>query len=356
MMKKLSLMMIFLSVGINLFGLMLITLSNHYILMFVGLELMTFSFITMISPTSPRQVEAAVKYFIVQSTASIILLLSLIFPNTQISLVLMMMLMMALSMKLAAAPFHSWFPEVVQGVKWKPAMIILTWQKLGALVMMSRLMTQDNKMVMIAVALISASLGAISGLNQVQTRKIMAYSSISHMGWTIMLLTINQPLALTYFIIYSLITASTMLTMEYHNSNHLSKMHLDSFLSPWTLAMMLSLILSLGGLPPLGGFLNKLLAFKEMMVYNMGMTAAILILSSLMSLFFYLRVSYSTTLTSSSQHSISFMAMRIKKKTFKNMLINQPPLTMMITSSHIVPILGLMFLPAMMVSLMTMTS
>nr|YP_009455568.1 NADH dehydrogenase subunit 2 [Xenoturbella japonica]BBC14906.1 NADH dehydrogenase subunit 2 [Xenoturbella japonica] len=349
-------MMTTLSVGMNILGLLMIILGNHYILMFVGLELMTFTFITLVSPTSPRQVEAAVKYFIVQSAASIVLLLSLIFPNTLISSTLQMTMVMALSVKLAAAPFHSWFPEVTQGMKWKPATIVLTWQKLGALTMMSRLMTQDNKTMMIVLALTSAVVGAVSGLNQVQTRKIMAYSSISHMGWTMFLLTINQPMAITYFIIYSLITVSTMLTMEYHNSNHLSKMHMDSFLSPWTLVMTLSLILSLGGLPPLGGFLNKLLAFKEMVNNNMTVTAIVLILSSLTSLFFYLRVSYSTALTSSSQHSISFLVMRVKKKTMKNTMNNNPPFTLLITSSHIVPVLGLVFLPTALTSLMAMTS
>nr|YP_009228891.1 NADH dehydrogenase subunit 2 [Xenoturbella monstrosa]ALS20078.1 NADH dehydrogenase subunit 2 [Xenoturbella monstrosa] len=355
MMKKMSTMVLNFALLANISGLLLITMSNHYIMMFVGLELMTFSFITIMSPTSPRQVESSVKYFIIQSSASIILLLSLIFPSTQISVIFHTTLIMSLLVKLAAAPFHSWFPEVTQGMKWKPATLILTWQKLGALIILSRTLTIENKTIMTATAITSAVVGAVSGLNQVQTRKIMAYSSISHMGWTLLLFTINQQIAMTYFVIYAIITVSIMTTMEYHNSSHLSKMHMDSFLSPWTVAMTLSLILSLGGLPPLGGFLNKVMAFKEMINNNLIVITLIMILSSLMSLFFYLRIAYSTTLTSSSQHTLSMMTTRTKKMT-TNSTHKTPPFTMMITLSHIIPILGLLITPTMIISLMSMTS
>nr|YP_009228865.1 NADH dehydrogenase subunit 2 [Xenoturbella churro]ALS20052.1 NADH dehydrogenase subunit 2 [Xenoturbella churro] len=355
MMKKLSTMVLNFALLANISGLLLITLSNHYIMMFVGLELMTFSFITIMSPTSPRQVESSVKYFIIQASASIILLLSLIFPSTQISMIFHATLIMSLLVKLAAAPFHSWFPEVTQGMKWKPAALILTWQKLGALIILSRTLMTESKTIMTATAVTSAVIGAIGGLNQVQTRKIMAYSSISHMGWTLLLFTISQPIAMTYFVVYSIITVSIMMTMEYHNSNHLSKMHMDSFLSPWTVAATLSLILSLGGLPPLGGFLNKVMAFKEMINNNLSVITLIMILSSLTSLFFYLRISYSTTLTSSSQHTLSMLTMRTKKMTTSS-THKTPPFTMIIASSHIIPILGLIIAPTMVVSLMNMTS
>nr|AFQ41925.1 NADH dehydrogenase subunit 2 [Pseudothecadactylus australis] len=281
--------------------------SSHWLLAWAGLEINTLAIIPIISKQHhPRATEAATKYFLTQATASAVVLFASSmnawktgqWDITQTTLPeSTMMLTLALAMKLGLAPFHFWMPEVLQGSTLLTATIISTWQKLAPTILLYLNIDNLNKPILMGLGLFSALIGGWQGLNQTQTRKIMAFSSIAHMGWMFMALTISPNITLLTICIY-MITSTAMFTALMMTS---SKTLLDLGTSwpgtPTLLMTSLMTLMSLGGLPPLTGFMPKWLILKELVQNNLTLISIMMALSTLPSLFFYLRMSHVTTLT-----------------------------------------------------------
>nr|UNY85963.1 NADH dehydrogenase subunit 2 [Emoia cyanogaster]UNY85964.1 NADH dehydrogenase subunit 2 [Emoia cyanogaster] len=281
--------------------------STHWLMAWIGLELNTLSIIPVISKHHhPRSTEATTKYFLTQAAASAMLL----FASTvnawhtgtwDISQLTYqpacIMLTMALSMKLGLAPLHFWLPEVLQGTSLSTALIIVTWQKLAPIALMFLTHSSLDPSILITMGLLSTLIGGWGGLNQTQVRKIMAFSSIAHLGWMTTVMTLNPNLALLNLLLYLLMTTTTFMMLMQTTSKTIKDLTTASTLSPSTLALMMALMMSLGGLPPLTGFLPKWLILQELANHNFPTTALMMALSALLSLFFYLRLSYVSTLT-----------------------------------------------------------
>nr|AAR18900.1 NADH dehydrogenase subunit 2 [Saltuarius cornutus] len=286
----------------------IITLSSyHWLLAWAGLEINTLAIIPIISKQHhPRATEAATKYFLHQATASALIVLAssinawktgqwdisqLSSPESSTILTL------ALAMKLASAPFHFWLPEVLQGSTLCTAMIVSTWQKLAPIMLLYMTTNSLNKQALVALGLLSALLGGWLGLNQTQTRKIMAFSSIAHMGWMFMALALSPNLAMMNLLIYLTLTLAMFMALLTTTSKTLLDLGTAGPQSPTLLSATMLTLMSLGGLPPLTGFIPKWLILKELTTNNLITISTILALSALPSLFFYLRMSYMTTLT-----------------------------------------------------------
>nr|AAP84485.1 NADH dehydrogenase subunit 2 [Sceloporus teapensis] len=281
--------------------------SHHWLLAWIGLEMNTLAIIPMISKKHhPRATEAATKYFLTQAAASALILFSStmnawltgtwdILNST--SPTANMLLTMALAMKLGLAPLHFWLPEVLQGSTMKTAMIIATWQKLAPMALMYQTSNNLPTTTLLILGLISAMLGGWAGLNQTQTRKIMAYSSIAHLGWMATISTILPNILLLNLLIYLLMTTSMFYTLILLNSKNIKDMATSWTMSPTTATLTMLVLLSLGGLPPLTGFMPKWLILEELTLQNLTTAAVIMALSALLSLFFYLRLSYTSTIT-----------------------------------------------------------
>nr|UNY85966.1 NADH dehydrogenase subunit 2 [Emoia longicauda] len=281
--------------------------STHWLMAWIGLELNTLSIIPIISKHHhPRSTEATTKYFLTQAAASAMLL----FASTlnawhtgtwDISQLTnqpaCIMLTMALSMKLGLAPLHFWLPEVLQGTPLSTSLIIVTWQKLAPISLMFLTHNSLNPSILISMGLLSTLVGGWGGLNQTQVRKIMAFSSIAHLGWMTTVITLNPSLALLNLLLYLLMTTTTFMMLMQTPSKTIKDLTTASALSPSTLALMMTLMMSLGGLPPLTGFVPKWLILQELTHHNFPTTALVMALSALLSLFFYLRLSYVSTLT-----------------------------------------------------------
>nr|APC60556.1 NADH dehydrogenase subunit 2 [Carterodon sulcidens] len=286
----------------------LITLSSsHWLLMWIGLEMSMLSIIPILmNKTNPRSTEAATKYFLTQATASMIMLMSIVITmmysgqwsilhsnNPMISLALTI----SLIMKLGLTPFHFWVTEVTQGTPLMPGMILLTWQKIAPMSILFQTNTIINQPLIITSALMSILLGGWGGLNQTQLRKIMAYSSISHMGWMLAVMTYNPSISLYNLIIYIIMTATLFTIFHMHNNTTtLSLSHMWNTTPPIIIIVLMNL-LSMGGLPPLTGFSPKWIIIQEMMKNNNIMTPLLMTMMALLNLYFYLRLAYSTTLT-----------------------------------------------------------
>nr|AWX35987.1 NADH dehydrogenase subunit 2 [Eurystomus orientalis] len=281
--------------------------SNHWMMAWMGLEINTLAIMPLISkPHHPRAIEATVKYFLVQAAASALVL----FASTinawhtgQWDLTQMthptacLLLTTAIAMKLGLVPFHFWFPEVLQGSTLTTALLLSTVMKLPPISILFLTHHTLDPTLLTTMAITSTALGGWMGLNQTQTRKILAFSSISHLGWMTIIILYNPKLTLLTFYLYTLMTSTVFLTL-----NSTKTLKLSTMMIAWTKAPVLNTtlmltLLSLAGLPPLTGFLPKWLIIQELTKQEMVPAATAIALLSLLSLFFYLRLAYYTTIT-----------------------------------------------------------
>nr|BBD52729.1 NADH dehydrogenase subunit 2 [Callopistes maculatus] len=281
--------------------------SNHWLLAWVGLEINMLAITPLISKTHhPRATEAAIKYFLAQTGASLLLLLSATlnawhtgtWDITQMTNPLACAsLTTALCMKIGLAPMHLWLPEVMQGTTLEISLIIATWQKLAPMALLVLTTNSHSKPLLLVLATASIIIGGWGGLNQTQTRKIMAYSSIANMGWMMIILPFSPKLTTLTLAIYILMTTTLFMSLMPQKTKSIKTMGSTWTLSPpMTIIMMLTLT-SLGGLPPMTGFMPKWLIMEELVSKNMTPLATLAAMATLISLFFYLRLFYSTTMT-----------------------------------------------------------
>nr|AGS12809.1 NADH dehydrogenase subunit 2 [Rattus tanezumi] len=281
--------------------------SSNLLLMWVGLEMSLLAIIPLLTDKkSPRSTEAATKYFLTQATASMIILLAIVLNYKQSGMwtfqqqtnsMLFNMMLISLSMKLGLAPFHYWLPEVTQGIPMHIGLILLTWQKIAPLSMLYQIYQFLNPTITTILAISSVLIGAWGGLNQTQTRKIMAYSSIAHMGWMVAILPHNPNLTLLNLTIYILLTIPMFITLMMSSATSINSLSLAWNKTPMILAMASIILLSLGGLPPLTGFLPKWAIISELLKNNCSILSTLMAIMALLNLFFYTRLIYSMSLT-----------------------------------------------------------
>nr|AAY19062.1 NADH dehydrogenase subunit II [Heteronotia binoei]ALV88422.1 NADH dehydrogenase subunit 2 [Heteronotia binoei] len=285
----------------------IIMASHHWLLAWLSLELNTLSILPIIMRSNhPRTTEAATKYFLVQTTAATLILLASTMNAWQtgswdimqtLSPLATTIITMAIMMKLAIAPAHLWYPEILQGSTMTTALIISTWQKIAPLTLLYLLINHLSTNIMLTLGLTSALLGGWTGLNQTQTRKIMAFSSISHMGWLITALCLTPNLTTLTMITYMIMTTTMFLSLTTSSSKTLLDLGVSWTHSPILLTITMLTLLSLAGLPPLTGFMPKLLILKELVTTKLLTLSTTLALASLPNLAFYTRMAYLTTLT-----------------------------------------------------------
>nr|AAX37208.1 NADH dehydrogenase subunit 2 [Notiochelidon cyanoleuca] len=281
--------------------------SNHWIMVWAGLEINTLSILPLISKSHhPRAIEAATKYFLTQATASALILFSSMtnawhtgqWDITQMTHpISCLVLTSAIAMKLGMAPFHFWFPEVLQGSPLTTSLILSTIMKFPPITLLFMTYNSLNPTLLTCMAIMSTALGGWMGLNQTQVRKILAFSSISHLGWMTIILPFSPKLTLLNFYLYTLMTLTIFLTL-----NTIKVLKLSTLITTWTKtpslnAMLLLTLLSLAGLPPMTGFLPKWLIIQELTKQDMAPMATAISLLSLLGLFFYLRLAYCATIT-----------------------------------------------------------
>nr|APQ41686.1 NADH dehydrogenase subunit 2 [Cyrtodactylus srilekhae] len=314
--------------------------SNHWLLAWLGLELNTLSILPIImKPHHPRAAEATTKYFLVQAAAATTILLAGTTTTWQTGSwsithsgpTATLLITAAIMLKLGAAPTHLWYPQVLQGTTMGTALAISTWQKIAPLTLLYMMHNHLDHTAMLAVGITSAVVGGWAGLNQTQTRMIMAFSSIAHVGWLITAMTISPNLTTLTMMMYVLTTMATFLPLTTTATKTIADMGTTWPLSPPTLAMTMVALMSLGGLPPMGGFMPKWLILKELSTAGLMMLSTTLLLATLPSLFFYVRLAYLAMLTTPPTTTTTEYKWRFK--------LNQPTYTapMIMATSMLLP-------------------
>nr|ACX31636.1 NADH dehydrogenase subunit II [Anguis graeca] len=299
--------------------------SFHWLLAWMGLELNTLAILPVISESHhPRATEASTKYFLTQAAASSLILFSSVMnaqATGQWSILQLedplaqTLLTVALAMKLGLAPAHFWLPEVLQGSSFKTGLIIITWQKLAPMTLLLLTWNQASMLTLMMMGSLSVAVGGLGGLNQTQLRKVIAFSSIAHLGWMATIITKSNKLALLNLTMYILISTPMMLSLTFSSTKTTQDLTTTWTTSPMLAPLTMMTLLSLGGLPPLSGFMPKWLTLEELLAQNMAPLATVLAVSTLLSLFFYLRLSYSLSVTLSPSPTKISSKWRLKPNT-----------------------------------------
>nr|AVN68015.1 NADH dehydrogenase subunit 2 [Tryonicus mackerrasae] len=287
-------------------GVLISVSSNSWLGAWMGLEISLLSFIPlMISTKNMLMAEASMKYFIIQAIASSVLMFSIImsftfkemlFYNSYSSMIL---INSPLLLKSGAAPLHWWLPSVMEGSSWMNCFMLLTTQKMAPLMLISYSL-QMNWFSMMIIFL-SVCIGSIGGMTQTSIRKILAYSSINHMGWMLAAMLISETTWLTYFSIYSLLTLTIVTMVMPFQVSFINQTFSAWSEMPMLKFMMFTTLLSLGGLPPFLGFLPKWMVIQLMIMNDMSFMITIMVILSLVTLYYYMRLCYSSFMINSHQ-------------------------------------------------------
>nr|ADU55111.1 NADH dehydrogenase subunit 2 [Dosidicus gigas] len=285
----------FLFILIMIMGTLFSLSSSHWLTMWMGLEINLMGFLPLMNIKGKTlEAEASMKYFIIQSMSSSILIISsVLMYNNTLSWYSMftdstfsLMIILSLVLKLGGAPLHFWMPSIAKQMSWSILFMMLTWQKLAPLLMLS--LVNSNLMVVMLISMASTVVGSIMALNQTNIQLIMTYSSISHLGWMLSMITINSSLTMMYFFNYIMISMPLMNMLSMTLGNHLFMLTQQTKMNNM---IPISLILSLGGLPPLLGFMSKLIILISLIEMKLMMLAMFMFVGTLISLYFYLNMS-----------------------------------------------------------------
>jgi NADH-quinone oxidoreductase subunit N len=320
-----------------LLGQMVMISGNSLLSIYLGLELMSLSLYALIALRRDHAVatEAAMKYFVLGALASGFMLygISMLYGATgaldlpqifqaiasgqvdhTILVFGLVFIVAGLAFKLGAVPFHMWVPDVYQGSPTAVTLVLGGAPKLAAFVIAYRLLVEgllplaiDWQQMLLVLAVLSLAIGNITAIAQTNLKRMLAYSTISHMGFMLLGLlagVVGNNLyaapnayssALFYAIIYVLTTLGTfgvilLLARAGHEGDKLEDMKGLNQRSPWFAAVMMILMLSLAGLPPTVGFYAKLSVLQAALATGQIWLPVVAVLFSLIGAFYYLRV------------------------------------------------------------------
>nr|AXI98766.1 NADH dehydrogenase subunit 2 [Pseudoniphargus sp. 2-Canaries] len=286
-----------------LFSVVVTISSNSWLFAWMGLEMNLLSFVPiMLKKLNKYSTEVAIKYFLIQSISSIYLLFFFLYMKHY----LIIMLMLVLMLKMGAAPFHQWLPSIVDGLTWPALFILLILQKVNPLILMSFLVKSQMSLPLLYMFIIgSALIGSFGGLNQISLRKILVFSSISHMAWLLSSFLVSNWAWLNYFVIYSFILFSLIFTLDKMEIFSIN----DLLLKNKTYAALLVSVsvMSIGGLPPFSGFVPKFILIQSLLLNNLYFIMFFLLIGTFISLFFYSRMFLSILLLKSSLNSYTYI-------------------------------------------------
>jgi NADH-quinone oxidoreductase subunit N len=312
-------------------GMMVMVSANHLLTLYLGLELLSLSLYAMIALQRDSAVatEAAMKYFVLGALASGMLLygMSMLYgatgslelthmaevidsgaANSTILVFALVFVVAGLGFKLGAVPFHMWVPDVYHGAPTAVTLFIGSAPKLAAFAFIMRILVsglgadylvEQWQWMLIIMAVLSLAIGNIVAIAQTNLKRMLAYSSISHMGFLLLGILSGNPegyaSAMFYVAVYVLMNLGTFGMILLLSRAGFEADNLDDFKglnqrSPWYAAVMLMLMFSMAGAPPMVGFYAKLSVLSAVIDAGYLWLAVVAVLFSLIGAFYYLRI------------------------------------------------------------------
>jgi NADH-quinone oxidoreductase subunit N len=313
-----------------LLGMMVMISASHFLTLYLGLELLSLSLYALVALQRDSAVatEAAMKYFVLGALASGMLLygMSMLYgvagglELTQVAAAIahgggdhrtvlvfgLVFVVAGLAFKLGVVPFHMWIPDVYQGAPTAVTLFIGSAPKLAAFAFVMRLLVEglqglhaDWQGMLIIMAVLSMAIGNITAIAQTNIKRMLAYSTISHMGFLLLGILAGSlkgySASMFYVITYALMSLAGFGMILLLSRRGFEAENLDDFRglnqrSPWYAFMMLLVMFSMAGVPPTVGFYAKLSVLQAIMEAGMVWLAVVAVLFSLIGAFYYLRV------------------------------------------------------------------
>ena len=320
-----------------LLGMMVMISANHFLTLYLGLELLSLSLYALVALNrdSAQSTEAAMKYFVLGALASGLLLygMSMLYGATgtldisQVARAIasgnadktvltfgLVFLVSGMAFKLGVVPFHMWIPDVYHGAPTAVTLIIGSAPKLAAFAMAMRLLVNglldlamDWQQMLVILSVLSMAVGNLAAIAQTNIKRMLAYSTISHMGFMLLGLlagVVNgnwlnaadaYSAAMFYVVVYVLTTLGSFGMVLLLSRAGFEAENLDDFKglntrSPWYAFIMLLLMFSLAGVPPTVGFYAKLSVLQPLLAADMTWLAVVAVIFSLIGAFYYLRI------------------------------------------------------------------
>ncbi|MCU0829955.1 MAG: NADH-quinone oxidoreductase subunit NuoN [Rhizobiaceae bacterium] len=309
-------------------GMMLMVSANDMLALYMGLELQSLALyvVAAINRDSTRATEAGLKYFVLGALSSGMLLygISLVYGFTghisfvEIANVLasgerplgllvgLVFVMAGLAFKISAVPFHMWTPDVYEGAPTPVTAFFAAAPKMAAMALVTRVVmeafqpvTSDWRQIIIFIAIASMGLGAFAAIGQKNIKRLMAYSSIGHMGYALVGLAAASMVGvrgvILYMLIYLVMTLGTfafILAMRTRDGpvEEISDLAGLSSTNPLMATILTILMFSLAGIPPLAGFMAKWYVFLAAIEAGLYPLAILGVLASVVGAFYYIRI------------------------------------------------------------------
>nr|YP_009727420.1 NADH dehydrogenase subunit 2 [Diamesus osculans]QIA46734.1 NADH dehydrogenase subunit 2 [Diamesus osculans] len=306
--------------------------SNSWMGMWMGLEINLLSIIPLMNNNkNALSVEASLKYFITQAIASTLILFSVIMMSQSFDIIWTessynLIFNSALLTKMGSAPFHFWFPEVMEGLDWFNCLILLTWQKIAPMVLITYNLNMPT--FFSVVIILSMLVSGIMGLNQISLRKILAFSSINHIAWMLASMFNTETTWTLYFLMYSIITLNIIVIFKMFNIFYVKQIFMPLKKNIFIKIFFVMNFLSLGGLPPFLGFFPKWITIQGLVEKNFILLAFLMVILTLLTLFYYMRLIFSTLMINTLESNYN---LEIKNDTF------------LIFSTNFLSLIGLIF-------------
>lgn len=315
---------------LSMLGMMVLVSGHNFLTLYLGLELLSLPIYAMVALVRAKQrcVEAAMKYFVIGALASGLLLygMSMIFGAcksldiTQIALAIAVMplqnnlillfglvfMIAGVAFKLGAAPFHMWVPDVYDGAPNSVTLFLSSAPKLAAFGLVIRLLVNamptlapEWSQMLIVMAILSIIIGNVAAIVQTSIKRMLAYSSIAHIGYMLLGLACATPrgygAALFYMISYTIMTLGAFGMVVLMSRDGVEANDIDDYKglntrNPWLAFIMLLIMFSMAGVPPIVGFIAKVSIFEALIQVNLVWLAAFAVLFSVIGAFYYLRV------------------------------------------------------------------
>ena len=319
----------------SIVGMMLMVSANNLLMLYLGLELLSLCLYALVAfnRDSDDGPEAAMKFFVLGAIASGMLLygMSILYGlsgSLQLSeisdaviatttgsdsnaqrlgmIFALVFIVVALAFKLGAVPFHMWVPDVYQGAPTAVTVFIGTAPKLAGFAMVIRLMVEglgglqaDWQQMIIVLAILSLAVGNIVAIAQTNLKRMLAYSTISHVGFILLGVLAGTAegysAAMFYTISYTFMSLGSfgiimLLARKGFEAENISDLTGLNQRSPWFAFMMMVLMLSMAGIPPTVGFWAKLSVLSAVVSIDMVWMAVIAVFFSIIGIFYYLRI------------------------------------------------------------------
>ncbi len=313
----------------GLLGMLVMISANHFLSLYLGLELLSLSLYAMVAfdRENPKASESAMKYFVLGAIASGMLLygMSMVYGMTgslnivevgiaietlqgdNIVLVFgLVFILIGLAFKLGAVPFHMWIPDIYHGSPTAVTSYIATAPKVAGFAMIIRLLAEgmgglqtDWTDMMIILSVLSMVLGNVVAIAQTNLKRMLAYSTISHVGFIMLgLLAGNQEgyaAAMFYTLVYALMALGAfgiiiLLARKGFEADEINDLKGLNQRSPWFAFMMLIIIFSMAGVPPTVGFWAKLAVLTAVVNVDLLWLALVAVFFSIIGIYYYLRI------------------------------------------------------------------